>query len=132
MLTGLLLSCPARFIIQPGPKNVPWDGAIPIELGPPISLNYQENDSLDTLIGQPAGDNPSSELLSSQICQSGSHNLLSPKDGQTSEGRWDFIGLAGIWTFFLDRHKQLRNCLISSPSPAFCSPCFSARSRPQR
>lgn len=24
--------------------------------------------------------------------------MLSPKDDKTSEGRWDFAGLAGIWT----------------------------------
>lgn len=48
--------------------------------------------------GQSARGNPSSELLSPKMCQSGSYNLLSPKDVQTSEGRWNFVGLDGIWT----------------------------------
>lgn len=50
MLTGLLLgSCPASFLFQPRPKDVPRDSAPHIGLGPPTSSNNPDNDSADML-----------------------------------------------------------------------------------
>lgn len=39
MLVGLIVSRSESFVTQPGPKDVPWDGATRIGLGPPTTAN---------------------------------------------------------------------------------------------